>query len=76
MTCPACGYQFQIAPSICMQFGVNAGHATCLGCQLFLHVEAVTSTEAKGELWDDYVSRQSKEPEPNSYVHCPEGGAA
>ena len=75
MSCPACGYQFQIAPSLCMRFGVNSGHATCPGCELFLHCLAVTATEAQGERWDDYASRFPKLPEPSSYLHA-EGGVS
>lgn len=74
IVCP-CGHAFQIGLSLCMQFGVNTGHAHCPACQTWLHCEVTTATEARCEPWAEYSARLATPPEVNCYVSCPEGGA-
>ena len=60
-TCANCGHEMQFKPSICMEWGINSGHATCSKCNTFLHME-IDNQSQKGIsiVWDDYIKQRDE----------------
>jgi len=61
-TCPNCLYEQSAAPSLFMEMGYNAGHGSCMNCDVFLHLEIVPDLdghEMKATLWGDYLEKKN-----------------
>ncbi|MFK5950180.1 MAG: hypothetical protein QM500_15555 [Methylococcales bacterium] len=68
LKCPMCGETQYAEPSLLMKLGTNSGHACCVNCNEFLHLQISESGEyMTAETWEDYLERIRLTPDDVKY---------
>lgn len=59
--CCNCGAKLWAKPSMMMKLGMNSGHASCLECKEFLHLEIDGGIDGKNmisKLWNEFLKEE------------------
>lgn len=68
LICPVCGIIQHAEPSILMKLGTNSGHACCIKCGEFLHIQIDKSGDYMNvETWEAYLERIRLTPDDVKY---------